>query len=52
MVELLSKAHLAEVFPHEIDKKKGEKAALLTFRAFSLIGGAPFLIDGVAATVS
>ena len=52
MVELLSKTHLAEVFTHEIEKKKGEKAVLLTFRAFSLISGALFLIDGVAATVS
>ncbi|HMG72558.1 MAG TPA: hypothetical protein VK582_03585 [Pyrinomonadaceae bacterium] len=59
MVELLSKAHLAEVFTHEIDKKKGEKAVLLTFRALSLtfralslISGALSLIDGVAATVS
>jgi len=52
MVELLTKACLAEVFTHEIEKKKGEKAALLTFRALSLISGALFLVDGVAATVS
>jgi hypothetical protein len=52
MVELITKAHLAEVFTHEIEKKKGEKAPLLTFRAFSLISGALFLIDGVAATVN
>jgi hypothetical protein len=52
MVELLTKAHLAEVFPQEIENKKGEKAVLLTFRAFSLISGALFLIDSVASTVS
>jgi len=52
MVELLSKAHLAEVLTHEIGKRKGEKAVLLTFRAFSLISGALFLIDDVASTVS
>jgi hypothetical protein len=52
MVELLTKAHLARVFLHEIEKRRVRRRFLLTFRAFSLISGALFLIDGVAATVS
>ena len=39
MVELLTKAHLAEVFTHEIEKKNGEKAILLTYKPISLICG-------------
>jgi hypothetical protein len=37
MVELLSKAHLAEVFAHEIEKKNGAKGILQTYKCISLI---------------
>jgi hypothetical protein len=39
MAELLSKAHLTEVFAHEIAKKNGEKEILQTYQQVSVTYG-------------